>query len=59
MMSEYPRVCHSKSKGPKCPTSPTLPIKPTDGVIVGMYPRFFDEIKANAEYARQFGGKKS
>ena len=30
-------------------------IKPTDGVIVGMYPRFFDEIRANAAYARQFG----
>lgn len=29
-------------------------IKPTDGVIVGMYPRFFDEIHANAEYTRQF-----
>ena len=30
-------------------------IKPTDAVIVGMYPRFFDEIRANAEYTRQFG----
>ena len=30
-------------------------IKPTDGVIVGMYPRFFDEIRANAQYTRQFG----
>lgn len=32
-------------------------IKPTDGVIVGMYPRFFDEITANARYAREWGGK--
>ncbi|MGB2820003.1 MAG: hypothetical protein WBF17_03420 [Phycisphaerae bacterium] len=31
-------------------------IKPIDGVIVGMYPRFFDEVRANARYARQFGG---
>ena len=31
-------------------------IKPIDGVIVGMYPRFYDEIGANAGYARQFGG---
>jgi hypothetical protein len=31
-------------------------IKPTDGVIVGMYPRFFDEIRANAQYARELGG---
>jgi len=30
-------------------------IKPTDGVIVGMYPRFFDEIQANAGYTREFG----
>jgi hypothetical protein len=30
-------------------------IKPSDGVIVGMYPRFFDEIRANAEYTREFG----
>ena len=30
-------------------------IKPTDGVIVGMYPRFFDEIRANAQYARESG----
>ena len=34
-------------------------LKPTDGVIVGMYPRFSDEIKANAEYTSQFGGKTS
>ncbi len=30
-------------------------IKATDGVIVGMYPRFFDEIRANAEFVREFG----
>ncbi len=28
-------------------------IKPQDGVIVGMYPRFFDEIGANAGYTRE------
>lgn len=28
-------------------------IKPTDGVIIGMYPRFFDEIAANVLYARE------
>ncbi|MHB8902520.1 MAG: hypothetical protein ACYC6Y_27480 [Thermoguttaceae bacterium] len=31
-------------------------IKPTDGVIVGMFPKYFDEIKANTEYARTLGG---
>ncbi len=30
-------------------------IKPTDGVIVGMYPRFFDEVTANSDYTREFG----
>jgi hypothetical protein len=29
-------------------------IKPTDAVIVGMYPRKFDQVKANAEYARKY-----
>ena len=28
-------------------------IKPTDGVIVGMYPQFFDEVSANAQYTRE------
>jgi len=30
-------------------------IKPIDGVIVGMYPRFHDQVSENAGYARQFG----
>lgn len=30
-------------------------IKPTDGVIVGMFPWFFDEISANAQFARELG----
>jgi len=30
-------------------------IKPTDGVIVGMYPQFFDEVNANAQYTRDLG----
>lgn len=29
-------------------------LKPTDGVIVGMYPRFQDQIGENARHARQF-----
>jgi len=29
-------------------------IKPIDGVIVGMYPRFTDEVGANVRYAREF-----
>ena len=30
-------------------------LKPTDGVIVGMYPRYQDQIRENAQYTRQFG----
>ncbi len=29
-------------------------LKPTDGVIVGMYPRFDDQIRQNAVYTRKF-----
>jgi len=30
-------------------------IKPTDGVIVGMFPWFFDEIGANVQYTKEYG----
>jgi hypothetical protein len=30
-------------------------IKKTDAVIVGMYPRFEDEIQLNADYVRKHG----
>ena len=30
-------------------------IKPTDAVIVGMYPRKFDQVRANAAYVRELG----
>ncbi len=30
-------------------------LKPTDGVIVGMYPRFHDEIADNVRYTKEFG----
>jgi hypothetical protein len=29
-------------------------LKPTDGVIVGMYPRYHDQIRENTQYTRQF-----
>jgi len=32
-------------------------IKPTDGVIVGMFPWYFDEVSANAQYAIEYGKK--
>ena len=34
-------------------------LKPTDAVIVGMYPRDFDQVRANAAYVRSLGGAKS
>ena len=30
-------------------------IKPTDAVIVGMYPRYTDQIKENADFVRMYG----
>lgn len=30
-------------------------IKPTDGVIVGMFPWFFDEVSADSQYAIEYG----
>jgi len=30
-------------------------IKPTDGVIVGMFPWCFDEVGANAQFTRELG----
>jgi hypothetical protein len=32
-------------------------IKPTDGMIVGMFPWFFDEVSVNSQYTREFGKK--
>jgi len=33
-------------------------LKPTDGVIVGMYPRFDDQIRQNAGYTRKFAAQR-
>lgn len=30
-------------------------VKPTDGVIVGMFPRYSDQVRENAEYTRKHG----
>jgi hypothetical protein len=34
-------------------------LKPTDGVIVGMYPRYHDQMSENAQYVREFGRTQS
>ena len=49
------RQCGSQQTAQKTFQFAFSRIKPTDGVIVGMYPRFFDEVNANAGYTRKFG----
>jgi hypothetical protein len=34
-------------------------LKPTDGAIVGMYPRFQDQVRENAQHARQFAAPRT
>jgi hypothetical protein len=34
-------------------------IKASDAVIVGMYPRYKDEVKENSDLTRRFGGRES
>ncbi len=49
------RLCSSQQVVQKAFQFAFQHIKPIDGVIVGMYPRFFDEVRANARYTRRFG----
>jgi len=49
------RKCHDKQSIREAFQFAFEHLKPTDGVIVGMYPRFQDQIRENAEFARQFG----
>ena len=48
------RSCYSKQSVREAFKFAFEHIKPTDGVIVGMYPRFHDEIADNAAYTREF-----
>jgi hypothetical protein len=48
------RMCDSKNKVEAAFKFAFEHLKPTDGVIVGMYPRYHDQIRQNAQYARQF-----
>ncbi len=49
------RKCHDKQSVREAFQFAFERLKPTDGVIVGMYPRYQDQIEENAEYTRQFG----
>jgi hypothetical protein len=49
------RRCHDKQSVMEAFKFAFEHLKPTDGVIVGMYPRYHDQIGENAQYTRQFG----
>jgi len=49
------RLCSSQEKVRTAFEFAFANIKPTDGVIVGMFPWYFDEIGANAKYVRELG----
>jgi hypothetical protein len=48
------RKCDNKHKVQEAFRFAFENIKPSDGVIVGMYPRFYDEIGDNAQYTHEF-----
>ena len=50
------RKCHDKRSVREAFQFAFEHLKSTDGVIVGMYPRYQDQVKENAAYAREFGG---
>ena len=49
------RLCWSKQSVERAFRFAFGNIKPTDGVIVGMYPRFHDEVRDNVGYTRKYG----
>ena len=49
------RLCSSEDKVSAAFKFAFENIKPTDGVIVGMFPWFFDEVAANIQYVQKFG----
>lgn len=48
------RMCNHKEKVETAFKFAFEHLKPTDGVIVGMYPRYQDQIRQNAGYTRKF-----
>ncbi len=50
------RSCWSKYSVEKCYKFAFENIKLTDGVIVGLFPEFYDEVRAGADYTRKYGG---
>ena len=52
------RMCDKSYKVEKAFKFAFEHVKPTDGVIVGMYPRFDDQIRQNAGYTRKFAARR-
>jgi hypothetical protein len=52
------RMCGKASKVEQAFKFAFEHLKPTDAVIVGMYPRFDDQIRQNAGYARRFAARR-
>jgi hypothetical protein len=50
------RMCNSNDKVEAAFKFAFEHIKSTDGVIVGMYPRYQDQIRQNSQFARKYGG---
>ena len=49
------RLCWNKQSVEEAFKFAFASIKPTDGVIVGMFPRFSDQVRQNAAYVRKYG----
>ena len=49
------RLCWSKHKVERCFKFAFENIKPSDGVIVGMFPVYYDEVRDDAEFTRKYG----
>jgi hypothetical protein len=49
------RMCYDEQSVAKAFKFAFEHTKPTDGVIVGMYPRYHDQIRQNAQHTREFG----
>ena len=47
------RRCQTQEKVKECFAEAFRSIKPTDAVVVGVYPKDIDEVALNAEYTRQ------
>ena len=50
------RLCEKQETVEKAFEQTLAHIKPTDAIIVGMYPEYEDQVALNAEYTRRYSG---